>query len=63
MVKASALPPESPEAEAYLRSYLKTTWIRRETPPHEEELVSLFPSLAELRDRYRRMYRAGAGGD
>jgi tetratricopeptide (TPR) repeat protein len=63
MVKASSLPPESPEAEAYLRSYLKTAWIRREAPPHEEELVSLFPSLAELRDRYRKMYRAGAGGD
>jgi peroxiredoxin len=59
MVKASSLLPESPEAEAYLRAYLKNAWLRGESPPQEEGLVALFPSLSELRERYRKMYRAG----
>jgi len=62
MVQASSLLSESLEAEAYLRAYLKNAWIRGEAPPQEEKLVTLFPSLSELRERYRKMYRAGGEG-
>jgi tetratricopeptide (TPR) repeat protein len=59
MKRAYALQPQNAEAEAWLRRHLTGIWLRGESAPLEDDLVALFPSLAELRDRYRRMFNAG----
>jgi peroxiredoxin/Flp pilus assembly protein TadD len=56
MREASAIQPASAEAEAALRMYLTKAWLRRESVSFEEDLLSLFPSLGELRERYQRMF-------
>ena len=63
MKEASSLQPANREAASYLRSYLVSYWRRGSPAPAEEELTPLFPSLQELRDRYRRMFRLGGEAD
>jgi peroxiredoxin len=60
MKRASALQPQSAEAEAWLRRHLSEFWLRGESAPMEDELVGLFPSLMRMRNRYRKMFDAGA---
>jgi tetratricopeptide (TPR) repeat protein len=62
MSRAFALQPQNAEAEAWLRRYLKGVWLRGESEPMEDDLVALFPSLGEMRDRYRKMFSAGDPG-
>jgi peroxiredoxin/Flp pilus assembly protein TadD len=60
MKQASSLQPQNFEAKASLRKFLTSAWRRGDSVPLEDELIALFPSLAELRDRYRKMFSAGA---
>ncbi len=59
--KGRSLQPANIEAETYLQRYGKQRWIRSETFPEEERFVNLFPSLAETRERYRKLYSVPAG--
>jgi len=62
MSRAFALQPQNAETEAWLERHLKGFWLRGESAPMEDDLVALFPSLGETRDRYRKMFSAGAPG-
>jgi hypothetical protein len=63
MKEASSLQSANLEAASYLRRHLVSYWRRGSPAPSEEELVPLFPGLAELRDRYRIMFRLGDGAE
>lgn len=56
MEEAAALRPAPLEAEALVRKYLVGIWLRGESDPREEGFLALFPSLSDLRDRYRRLF-------
>jgi tetratricopeptide (TPR) repeat protein len=56
MEAASALTPRLPEAEARVRTYLVGIWMRGDSAPREEGFLALFPSLTDLRDRYRKLF-------
>ena len=60
MEEAAALRPAPIEAEALVRKHLVGIWLRGESDPREEGFLTLFPSLSDLRDRYRKLFdRAG----
>ena len=56
MEEAAALTPRLPEAEARVRAYLVGIWMRGDSAPREEGFLSLFPSLTDLRERYRKLF-------
>jgi len=61
MEQARVLQPEgNAEAQAAVMQHFRELWLRRESAPEEEGFARVFPALADLRERYRRLY--GAGG-
>jgi tetratricopeptide (TPR) repeat protein len=57
---ARALQADNPEGESLVRRHFRDRWMRRETVPEEEGFIAVFPSLGEIRERYRRLF--GAAG-
>ncbi len=53
---ASRLQPENLEAEAFVRRYFRDRCLRQEPLPEEARFVRIFPALAELKERYCRVF-------
>lgn len=54
--QASRLQPGNFEAEAFVRRHFRDRYLRREPLPEEAGYVKIFPSLAELKERYDRVF-------
>jgi len=54
--QASRLQPENPEAEAFVRRHFRDRFLRQEAIPEEAQFVKIFPALAEIRERYYRVF-------
>jgi peroxiredoxin/Tfp pilus assembly protein PilF len=57
---ARALQAANIEGESSVRRHFRDRWMRRETVPEEEGFIAAFPSLGEVRERYRKLF--GAAG-
>jgi peroxiredoxin len=57
MKEAAALQPDNSEAQAFIRRHLVSVWKEGETETAEEELLTLFPELTEVRNTYVRLFR------
>ena len=51
-----ALQPENLEAAAFVRRHFRDRCLRRRAVPEEEGFVKIFPALAEIKERYRRVF-------
>jgi tetratricopeptide (TPR) repeat protein len=58
---ARALQAANPEGESFVRRHFRDRWMRRETVPEEEGFIATFPDLAEIRNRYRKLFGAAGG--
>jgi len=54
--QASRAQPENPEAEAFVRRHFRDRCLRQDPMPEEEGFTRLFPSLAEIKERYCRLF-------
>jgi peroxiredoxin/Flp pilus assembly protein TadD len=59
--KAAAASPVNVEAEALVKDFLRAAWRGGSPVPEEGRLVALFPSLGEMRNRYRNLFRMREG--
>lgn len=56
MEQAHRLLPESPEAEAFVRRRFRDHCLRQDPMPEEAGFVKIFPALAEIKERYCRVF-------
>ena len=56
MEQAARLQPGNLEAEAFVRRHFRDRCLRQEPVPEEAGFVKIFPALAELRERYCRVF-------
>jgi hypothetical protein len=56
MEQAARLQPENPEAEAYVRRRFRDSCQRQELFEEEPGFVKIFPALAEVKERYCRIF-------
>jgi tetratricopeptide (TPR) repeat protein len=54
--RAARLQPENPEAAAFVRRRFRDHCLQRDAMPEEEGFVKLFPALAEVKERYCRVF-------
>lgn len=57
---ARRLQADNLEGEARVRRHFRERWMRREAFPEDDGYAALFPALAEMRERYRRLFGAAA---
>jgi tetratricopeptide (TPR) repeat protein len=55
---ARALQDDNPEGEEFVRRHFRDRWLRRESSPEDDGFVAVFPSLGEIRERYRKLFGA-----
>jgi tetratricopeptide (TPR) repeat protein len=53
---ASRAQAENLEAEAFVRRHFRDRYLRQEPIPEEEGFIRIFPALAELKERYLRVF-------
>jgi hypothetical protein len=56
MEQASGMQRENPEAEAFVRRHFRDRCLRQEPFPEEAGFVKIFPVLADVKDRYCRLF-------
>jgi len=54
--RAARLQPQNPEAAAFVRRHFRDSCLRQEAFEEEAGFVRLFPELAEVRERYCKVY-------
>lgn len=55
MQQASLVMPGNYEASDYVRRYFSRMWMLGQSVPEEDLFIEVFPSLAESRERYKRL--------
>jgi tetratricopeptide (TPR) repeat protein len=60
---ASGAQPENPEAEAFVRRHFRDRCLRQDPMPEEAGFMRLFPALAEIKERYCRLFAPRPAAD